>query len=110
VSADGGTPLHARVFGGGAAEVSQVRELVTKRLTSESERLLLDAAAAAEKERRGEKPKESSESLRRKAAELDVRLRRRLALLDQQQLMSTKPPQILTAALVLSASDLPSCE
>ncbi|MFE7835426.1 hypothetical protein ACFU53_04915 [Streptomyces sp. NPDC057474] len=44
-------------------------------------------------------PKESSASLHRKAAELDVRLRKRLALLDQQQLMSTKPPQILTAAL-----------
>lgn len=92
------------------AELIKTRELVTKRLTSESERLLLDAAAAAEKERRGEKPKESSESLHRKAVELDVRLRKRLALLDQQQLMSTKPPQIVTAALVLSVSDLPSCD
>lgn len=92
------------------AELVKTRELVTKRLTSESERLLLDAGAASEKERRGEKPKESSESLHRKAVELDVRLRKRLALLDQQQLMSTKPPQILTAALVLSVSDLPSCE
>ncbi|MFD7002846.1 DEAD/DEAH box helicase [Streptomyces mirabilis] len=92
------------------AELVKTRELVTKRLTSESERLLLDAGAASEKERRGEKPKESSESLHRKAVELDVRLRKRLALLDRQQLMSTKPPQILTAALVLSVSDLPSCE
>ncbi|MFG3310090.1 DEAD/DEAH box helicase [Streptomyces wuyuanensis] len=92
------------------AELNKTRELVTKRLTSERERLLLDATAASEKERRGEKPKESSESLHRKAVELDVRLRKRLALLDQQQLMSTKPPQILTAALVLSVSDLPSCE
>ncbi|MFE7328840.1 DEAD/DEAH box helicase [Streptomyces sp. NPDC057565] len=90
------------------AELIRTRELVTKRLTSETERLLLHAAAAAEKERWGEKPKESAESLRRKAVELDVRLRKRLALLDQQQLMSTKPPQILTAALVLSVSDLPS--
>ncbi|MFC9456036.1 DEAD/DEAH box helicase [Streptomyces sp. NPDC056983] len=90
------------------AELIKTRELVTKRLTSERERLLLDAAVASEKERRGEKPNESSESLQRKAVELDVRLRKRLALLDQQQLMSTKPPQILTAALVLSVSDLPS--
>ncbi|MDT0467821.1 DEAD/DEAH box helicase [Streptomyces gibsoniae] len=90
------------------AELTKTRELVTKRLTSERERLLLDAAGASEKERKGEKPKESSESLQRKAVELDVRLRKRLALLDQQQLMSTKPPQILTAALVLSVSDLPS--
>ncbi|MFE7093724.1 DEAD/DEAH box helicase [Streptomyces erythrochromogenes] len=89
------------------AELAKSRDLVTRRLTSESERLLLAAAAASEKEWRGEKPKESAESLRRKAAELDVRLRRRLDLLDRQQRMSTKPPQILTAALVLGVSDLP---
>ncbi|MCX4783118.1 hypothetical protein [Streptomyces sp. NBC_01264] len=92
------------------AELVRARELVTKRLTSESERLLLDAAAASEKERRGEKPKVSSESLHRKAVELDMRRRKRLELLDHQQLMSTKPPQILTAALVLSVSDLPFVE
>ncbi|MGV9688460.1 hypothetical protein ACWDUX_05020 [Streptomyces sp. NPDC003444] len=80
---------------------------MTRRPASERERLLIDAAAASERERRGEKPKESSESLHRKAVELGVRLRKRLDLLDQQQQMSTKPPQILTAALVLSASDLP---
>ncbi|MFJ4848370.1 MULTISPECIES: DEAD/DEAH box helicase [unclassified Streptomyces] len=91
------------------AELIKTRELVTKRLLSESERLLVDAAAASEKERKGERPKESAESLRRKADELHVRLKKRLALLDKQQLMSTKPPQILTAALVLSASDLRSC-
>ncbi|MER5601661.1 helicase-related protein [Streptomyces sp. NPDC002265] len=89
------------------AELIKTRELVTKRLTSERERLLLDAAAASEKERRGEKPKESSESLHRKAVELDGRLRKRLDLLEQQQQMSTKPPHLLTAALVLSPADLP---
>jgi superfamily II DNA or RNA helicase len=83
------------------AELEKARDLVTKRLSSESERLLLDAAIASEKERKGEKPKESSDSLNRKAVELDARLRKRLALLDQQQLMSTKPPHIVTAALVL---------
>ncbi|RQM35840.1 helicase-related protein [Rhodococcus ruber] len=84
-----------------AAELEKTRELVTKRLQGESERLLLDAAVAAEKERAGDKPKESSESLNRKAVELDHRLRQRLKLLDQQTLMSTKPPRILTAALIL---------
>lgn len=84
-----------------AAELEKTRDLVTKRLEGESERLLLEAAVAAEKEHAGEKPKESSESLNRKAVDLDYRLRRRLELLDQQALMSTKPPQILTAALVL---------
>ncbi|MQP33471.1 DUF3883 domain-containing protein [Rhodococcus erythropolis] len=84
-----------------SAELHKTRELVTKRLQSETERLLLDAAVAAEKEQAGDKAKESSESLNRKAVELDHRLRQRLELLDQQALMSTKPPLILTAALVL---------
>jgi superfamily II DNA or RNA helicase len=83
------------------AELTKARELVTKRLSTESERLLLDAAIASEKEQKGEKPKESSDNLNRKAVELDSRLRKRLALLEQQQLMSTKPPHIVTAALVL---------
>ena len=83
------------------AELTKARDLVTKRLSAETERLLLDAAVASEKEQKGEKPKESSDSLNRKAVELDSRLRKRLALLDQQQLMSTKPPHIVTAALVL---------
>lgn len=93
------------------AELTKARDLVTKRLTAESERLLFEAAIASENEQKGEKPKESPASLNRKAVELDSRLRRRLALLDQQQLMSTKPPRLVTAALVLPVSlfedDLP---
>jgi superfamily II DNA or RNA helicase len=84
-----------------AAELAKTRQLVIKRLEGERDRLLYDSAIAAEKEQAGEKPKESSESLNRKAVDLDVRLRRRLELLDQQELMSTKPPRIITAALVL---------
>ncbi|MCX2966285.1 helicase-related protein [Gordonia aquimaris] len=84
-----------------AAELAKTRELVTRRLNGESERLLLDAAVAADKERAGDKPKESSDSLNRKAVEIDHRLRSRLTLLDRQELMSTKPPNLLTAALVL---------
>ncbi|ASW95178.1 helicase-related protein [Mycobacterium intracellulare] len=95
-----------------SAELAKTRELVIKRLESERDRLLLDAAVAAEKERAGEKPKQSAESLNRKAVELDMRLRKRLELLDQQALMSTKPPRILTAALVLPLdmleADVPS--
>lgn len=94
------------------AELTKIRNLVTKRLSSESERLLLEAAVASEQEQKGEKPRESSDSLNRKAVELDVRLRRRLELLDQQTLMSTKPPLIVTAALVLPIAlledDLPA--
>ncbi|OHV00231.1 helicase-related protein [Mycobacterium talmoniae] len=83
------------------AELTKTRQLVTSRLESERDRLLLDAAVASEKEHAGEKPKESSDSLNRKAVDIDFRLRKRLELLDQQALMSTKPPRILTAALVL---------
>ncbi|TWE13178.1 helicase-related protein [Rudaeicoccus suwonensis] len=83
------------------SELSKARSLVTKRLEGERDRLLLDAAIASEKEQAGGKAKESSDSLNRKAVELDVRLRKRLELLDHQQLMSTKPPRIVTAALVL---------
>lgn len=84
-----------------AAELAKCRDLVVKRLEGERDRMLLDAAVAAEKEQAGEKAKESAESLNRKAVELDARLRNRLALLDKQALMSTKPPRIVTAALVL---------
>lgn len=94
------------------AELDKTRALVTGRLESERDRLLLDAAVASEKEQAGEKIKNSSESLNRKAVELDIRLRMRLDLLDQQALMSTKPPHILTAALVLPIgkieADLPA--
>jgi len=89
-----------------SAEIDKTRALVTKRLESERDRLTLDAAVAAEKERAGDKPKESSEGLNRKAVDLDLRLRRRLERLDQQALMSTKPPLILTAALVLPVAML----
>ncbi|WP_425005605.1 helicase-related protein [Mycolicibacterium sp. S3B2] len=83
------------------AELAKCRDLVVKRLEGERDRMLLDAAVSAEKEQAGEKPKESAESLNRKAVELDARLRNRLDLLDKQALMSTKPPRIVTAALVL---------
>ncbi|MGY4099561.1 helicase-related protein [Nocardia sp. R16R-3T] len=85
-------------------ELHKTRELITERLAGERDRLTLDAAVAAEAELKGEKAKESSESLYRKAVELDERLRRRLALLEQQTLMSTKPPSIKTAAIVLPIS------
>lgn len=93
-------------------ELNKTRLLVTKRLESERDRLLLDAAVAGEKERAGEKAKESSESLNRKAVELDSRLLKRLDLIDQQALMSTKPPRVVTAAVVvplgLLDGDLPA--
>ncbi|ADD41299.1 helicase-related protein [Stackebrandtia nassauensis] len=91
----------AEVQSSRTTELSKTRHLVIQRLRAESERLLYDAAIASENEHKSEKPKESSESLNRKAMELDVRLRRRLELFDQQLSMSTKPPLIVTAALIL---------
>ncbi|MWA03296.1 DEAD/DEAH box helicase [Actinomadura sp. LD22] len=87
-----------------STELARTRELVTDRLAGERDRLMFDARVASKKELLGEKPKESSESLRRKAVELDHRLRARLDLIDQQALMSAKPPLISTAALVLPAA------
>ncbi|NUS00682.1 MAG: DEAD/DEAH box helicase [Kribbellaceae bacterium] len=84
-----------------ARELARTRELVVRRLTAERERLVAEATSAAAKERAGERPRESSDSLDRKAADLEHRFRRRLDLLDQQALMSTKPPIFLTAALIV---------
>ncbi|MFD1827586.1 MULTISPECIES: helicase-related protein [Mumia] len=82
-------------------ELARARTLVTGRLSSECDRLVRDAAAASASKRGGERGAESPERLRRKARELEVRLERRLATLDKQASMSTKPPRIVTAALVL---------
>jgi superfamily II DNA or RNA helicase len=94
-----------------SAEIARTRKHVEARLRSEIDRLDSEAVVASAKEQAGERPKESSESLMRKAADLDARLRRRRELLDKQAQMSTKPPTILTTALVLPLSfvedDLP---
>ena len=86
------------------AEIERARTRVAERLTRESNRLLEEAMLAQDKERLGAKPKESSEGLRRKAQELQVRRENRLELLDQQAQLSIKPPRIMTAALVLPLS------
>lgn len=66
------------------AELDKQRGLVEARLKYELERLLSEAGAAAERENLGEKLKESSESLSRKATDLQTRLDLRLELIDQQ--------------------------
>lgn len=89
-----------------SAELARTRELVTSRLDAEINRLAADSAAARELERRGGKPKETADSLGRKAADLDIRLSRRLARLDQQVHMSTRPPRVVTTALVLPLAEV----
>jgi superfamily II DNA or RNA helicase len=94
------------------AELEKQRQLVQVRLKRERERILLEARLAFEKEQIGEKPKESSGSLASKATDLQVRLDRRLKLIDQQSRMSSKPPLVVAAALVLPVgmleADLPA--
>lgn len=87
-----------------ARELVRSRVQVSTRLHTEINRLFADSIVARDAEEHGLKVKESSESLTRKAGELEVRLAKRLAVLDQQALMSTRPPRILTAALVLPLS------
>lgn len=83
------------------AELQRTRSLVQQRLEQERDRLYLESAVAREKEDRGERVKESPRSLTRKAQDLDLRLTKRLRRLDKQMQMSLKPPQVVTAALVL---------
>jgi len=93
-------------------EVAKTRSLVKARLENERDRLALDATVAFEDTRAGKKPRESAESLNRKAVELDARLSQRLAKLDRQATLSTKPPVIATVALVLPLAmvDSPASE
>lgn len=93
-----------------AAELKRVREQVTARLDHESNRLISESIVAADKERRGEKPRESEASLVSKAADIEGRLQKRLAHLDRQDRMSAKAPRIVTAALVLPLSALEDVE
>src|SRR3546814_13178611 len=56
-----------------SAELDKTRTLVTKRLESERDRLLPDAAVASERAQAGEKAKQPSASLNPKAGEPELR-------------------------------------
>ncbi|GAB3755230.1 helicase-related protein [Microlunatus parietis] len=92
------------------AEVKRSRAQVTQRLNLEINRLSGEAMEAAERQRLGKRVRETPESLERKAAELDARLTARTALLDKQALLSSVPPRVVAAAVVLppSAVELPA--
>ncbi len=87
-----------------STELAKHRRHVEERLSSERERLYGAALEASDKERNGERPKESSDSLTRKAQELDARLQRRLQHLAKQEQMSTLPPRLTACAVVLPVS------
>lgn len=88
------------------AELKRVRDQVKSRLEYEINRLVGESAVAAEKERRGDKVRESQTSLMQKAAEIETRLKDRLTLLDRQEQMSAKAPRVVTSALVLPVAAL----
>jgi hypothetical protein len=62
------------------------------------------SAVSLSEVRAGAKPKETSDSLMRKAQKLQVRREDRLATLAKQAQLVTRPPRIMTAALVLPPS------
>ncbi|NMO53436.1 DUF3883 domain-containing protein [Actinoplanes sp. TBRC 11911] len=82
-------------------ELAHTRQQVVARLDAEINRLAAEALEAGEKAASGGKPKETADSLTRKAAELEERLERRTVELDQQSVMSTRPPRVVTAVIVL---------
>jgi hypothetical protein len=84
-----------------SADIAKTRRLVEERLCVERDRLLDESHQAAVRERAGEKVKESSDSLARKAADLRLRLERRPNQLDLQRQLAAKPPQVVAAALLL---------
>jgi hypothetical protein len=93
-----------------AAELHRIRAQVTSRLEHEVNRLITDAIVASEKEKRGERVRESHASLMGKATDIEGRLQSRQALLDRQERMSAQAPHVVTAALVLPVSALDESE
>ncbi|MFT4084661.1 MAG: helicase-related protein [Nocardioides sp.] len=85
-------------------EVERARGQVTQRMNLEINRLAGAALEARERERMGKRVREGSQSLSRKSLDLERRLAERLARLDLQASLSTKPPRVVTAALVLPLS------
>jgi superfamily II DNA or RNA helicase len=88
------------------AELARTRKHVADRLNAEINRLAGDALEAAESASAGGKPKESAENLSRKAADLEARLRRREVELEQQAMMSIRPPRVVTAAVVIPVASV----
>ena len=84
-------------------EFERVRTLVRFRLAHEINRLSTESLRADDAALHGKKVRESGASLRRKADELDRRLRSRLANIDRQLRMAALPPRLSAIALVLPA-------
>ncbi|MGN7246931.1 helicase-related protein [Janibacter anophelis] len=84
-----------------ATAVARTQQAVRERLTSEVNRFDSEALAASQKEQLGQKVKESSESLTRKARDLEVRLEKRLQQLEAQAHVRALPPKVVVQALAI---------
>lgn len=92
--------------------IERQRVAVRARLMAEVHRLDSESLAISQKEQLGHKIKESSASLSRKARDLEVRLEKRLQMLDAQAHLGAPPPRVVAQALVVPLSwvesELPS--
>jgi hypothetical protein len=88
------------------AELHRVRDHVAQRMDQEQNRLVLESMVAKEAQQAGKKPKETEMNLLTKAGELERRRTDRLDRLERQLQMQAKPPQIVTAALILPVSSI----
>ena len=82
-------------------QIERTRAAVTERLRSEAARLDAEALDASQREQMGKDVKESSESLSRKARDIEVRLDRRLTQLDAQSKVYATVPKVVAQALVI---------
>ncbi|MHB1210627.1 MAG: protein NO VEIN domain-containing protein, partial [Acidimicrobiales bacterium] len=86
-------------------EFERVRERVATRLTGEVNRLYTEALKTDADAAAGKRVRYSSETLRRRAEELEQRRVTRLALIDRQLAMAPVSPRITAVALVMPEMD-----
>lgn len=82
-------------------ELERARKQVDQRMGQEINRIAGEAMKAQDKEARGVRVREGSASLNRKREEIERRLAERLERFEAQLRMSTVPPRLVCAALVL---------
>jgi hypothetical protein len=95
-------PEHlAEVEGQTKQRIEQTREAVHRRLTHEIQYWDHRALELKEQELAGRQPKMNSGRARQRADELEVRLKRRMTELDQEEQISPLPPVVVGGALVI---------
>ncbi|WP_245641098.1 helicase-related protein [Streptomyces megasporus] len=104
-----GLPRHrADVMARVTPAVERTRKLVRQRLMAQMNYWDSEAIKLAEAQTAGKKVRVSPATARERARSLEARLERRLADLDLEAQVNVRPPQIISAALVLPATVLPA--